>query len=83
RYAGYIARNLREAEKMRRLEGFPLPQDFDYAGLRGLLTESRQKLSAVRPLTLGQASRVPGVTPADVQLLWAAAEKLRRSAHGR
>ncbi|KAF0125070.1 MAG: tRNA uridine 5-carboxymethylaminomethyl modification enzyme [Elusimicrobia bacterium] len=83
RYAGYIARNLREAEKMRRLEGFPLPEDFDYAGLRGLLTESRQKLAAVRPLTLGQASRIPGVTPADVQLLWAAAEKLRRAPHGR
>ena len=54
----------------------------DYAPLEGLLTEARQKLERVRPATLGQAGRIPGVTPSDVNILWVHLEKLRRRTSG-
>jgi len=69
KYEGYIKRQLQEVEKVRRLEGWRIPEDFDYGSLKTIRTESRQKLSAVRPATLGQASRVSGVTPADISVL--------------
>ncbi|MBI4677889.1 MAG: tRNA uridine-5-carboxymethylaminomethyl(34) synthesis enzyme MnmG [Elusimicrobia bacterium] len=77
-YAGYIARELRAAEKLRRWEDIPLPPGLDWASIPSLLTESRLRLGKVRPATLAQASRIPGVTPADVRILWVHAEKLRR-----
>jgi len=69
RYAGYIERAQQEIERTRAQENTPLPSDLDYAGLAGLSTEVRQKLAASRPATLGQAARVPGVTPAAVAIL--------------
>ncbi|MBS0379137.1 MAG: tRNA uridine-5-carboxymethylaminomethyl(34) synthesis enzyme MnmG [Proteobacteria bacterium] len=69
KYAGYIERQEAEIERTRRHESLPLPRDFDYPAMTGLSHEVRQKLAAVRPLTLGQAGRVPGVTPAAVQIL--------------
>ncbi|MBS0366058.1 MAG: tRNA uridine-5-carboxymethylaminomethyl(34) synthesis enzyme MnmG [Proteobacteria bacterium] len=69
RYSGYIERQQDEIERTRRNEDTPLPADLDYAGLAGLSTEVRQKLIAARPATLGQAGRVPGVTPAAVSIL--------------
>jgi tRNA uridine 5-carboxymethylaminomethyl modification enzyme len=69
RYAGYIDRQQQEIERQRRHEETPLPPDFDYGQVRGLSNEVRQKLCAARPATLGQASRIPGVTPAAVSLL--------------
>jgi tRNA uridine 5-carboxymethylaminomethyl modification enzyme len=69
KYQGYIERAQAEIERTRRHEEQSLPQDLDYAGLTGLSHEVRQKLSAVRPATLGAAGRVPGVTPAAVQIL--------------
>ena len=69
KYAGYIARQTRQIEEMRRLENRPLPQDIDYHALEGLRLEARQKLSEIRPLSLGQASRISGVSPADVAAL--------------
>ncbi|MFA6316680.1 MAG: tRNA uridine-5-carboxymethylaminomethyl(34) synthesis enzyme MnmG [Elusimicrobiota bacterium] len=78
-YAGYIERETRAARKLAAWEAVPLPQGLDWAAVPSLPNESRQKLSAIRPVTLGQASRIPGVTPADVQILWIQAEKLRRS----
>ncbi|HNQ04705.1 MAG TPA: tRNA uridine-5-carboxymethylaminomethyl(34) synthesis enzyme MnmG [Thiobacillaceae bacterium] len=69
KYAGYMARQQEEVERQRALEDQPLPHDFDYMALAGLSIEVRQKLEAARPVTLGQAARVPGVTPAAVSVL--------------
>ncbi len=64
KYAGYIERQEREVERIKRLETLRLPQDLDYGSIHGLTTEVREKLTRVRPLSLGQASRIPGITPA-------------------
>ncbi|MBI4369171.1 MAG: hypothetical protein HY547_02960 [Elusimicrobia bacterium] len=56
----------------------PIPQEFDFGTANGLLTESKQKFLKIKPRTLGQAKRIPGVTPADVQILWITLEKNRR-----
>ncbi|MCI8698552.1 MAG: tRNA uridine-5-carboxymethylaminomethyl(34) synthesis enzyme MnmG [Oscillospiraceae bacterium] len=69
KYQGYIHRQLRQVEELRRLEGRPLPPDMDYLSIQGLRLEARQKLDKIRPLDLGQASRVSGVSPADVTAL--------------
>ena len=68
-YSGYIERAAEEIERSSRQEHTPLPDDLDYASLAGLSNEVRQQLAAVRPATLGQAARVPGVTPAAVSIL--------------
>jgi tRNA uridine 5-carboxymethylaminomethyl modification enzyme len=83
KYAGYIERAQGEIARQRRHEALAVPQDFDYAEVRGLSAEVRQKLAAQRPATLGQASRIPGVTPAAVSLLLVYVKRhlgLRRSA---
>ena len=69
KYAGYIQRQLRQVEQFRKEEDRALPQDIDYQQITGLRLEARQKLSAIRPLNLGQASRVSGVSPADLAVL--------------
>jgi tRNA uridine 5-carboxymethylaminomethyl modification enzyme len=69
RYDGYIERQRAEIERQRGQESRTLPPDFDFAGVRGLSTEVREKLCRVRPSTVGQAARIPGVTPAAVSLL--------------
>lgn len=69
KYAGYIDRQNDEIEQMKRLENTALPLDFDYASVSGLSNEIVQKLSQVRPATLGQAGRISGVTPAAITLL--------------
>ncbi len=69
RYAGYIERQQAEIERTREHESAPLPGSIDYANVKGLSNEARQRLAEVRPLTLGQAARVPGVTPAAISLL--------------
>ena len=69
RYAGYVERQREEIERQRRLEDTVLPSWLDFAGVRGLSNEVRQRLLEHRPTTLGQASRIPGVTPAAISLL--------------
>ncbi len=69
RYAGYIERQQVEIERQRDHETSPLPQEIDYGHVTGLSNEVRQRLAEVRPLTLGQAARIPGVTPAAISLL--------------
>ncbi len=69
KYAGYIGRQRDEIARTRRYEELSLPADIDYGQVRGLSAEVRQKLMAQRPATLGQASRIPGVTPAAISLL--------------
>lgn len=78
KYAGYIDRQRDEIEQMKRLENTPLPADFDYASVSGLSNEIVQKLSHIRPATLGQASRISGVTPAGVTLLAMMVKKLKK-----
>jgi tRNA uridine 5-carboxymethylaminomethyl modification enzyme len=82
KYAGYIERQQREIERHARQESLPLPGDIDYIEVAGLSTEARQRLSAARPVTLGQAARLEGVTPASVSLLLIHLKKrqLQRSA---
>ncbi len=69
KYAGYIERQRDEVEKARRAEAVKLPQELDYDQVKGLSSEVREKLARARPATLGQAARIPGVTPAAVSLL--------------
>ncbi len=69
KYKGYIEREHYVADKMRRLENIRIPSDFDFSSLSSLSIESRQKLSRIRPATIGQASRIPGVSPADINVL--------------
>ena len=69
KYQGYVDRQQRAVEKMLRLENMRIPEGFDYGRLKGMLSESREKLARVRPATIGQASRISGVTPADLQHL--------------
>lgn len=69
KYAGYIERERMVAEKMKRLEGIRIPAGFDFEALGSLSIEARQKLARIRPLTIAQASRIPGVSPADINVL--------------
>ena len=69
KYRGYIEREKYYAEKMHRLEEIAIPTNFDYTAMNSLTIEARQKLSRIRPETIGQASRIPGVSPADINVL--------------
>ena len=69
KYEGYIQRQQKQVEELRRMERHKLPPDLDYQAIQGLRLEAREKLSAVRPLDLGQAGRISGVSPADIAAL--------------
>jgi len=69
RYEGYVAKEQRLSSRLNRLDSLRIPADFDFAALGGISTESREKLAAAKPLTLGQAGRLSGVRPADIALL--------------
>ncbi len=69
KYRGYIEREKLIAQKLQRLEELPIPGGFDFTSLKSLTMEARQKLSRIRPTTIGQASRIPGVSPADINVL--------------
>lgn len=78
KYDGYILRQLNQVERFATLEQRNIPEDLDYDAVTGLGTEVRQKLKQVRPVSLGQASRISGVTPAAISLLMVALEKRKR-----
>jgi len=78
KYKGYIQRQAELAEKFRKIEEKRIPEGFVYRGINGLSREIVEKLEEVRPLNLGQASRIPGVTPAAISILMVAVEKSRR-----
>ncbi len=80
KYAGYLDRQRVEIERQQRNEGTPIPEAFDYAGVRGLSAEVQGKLERVRPQTVGQAQRIPGMTPAAISLLLVHLERARRGA---
>ena len=69
KYAGYLTRQLRQVEEFRKEESRRLPEDICYEDIQGLRLEAREKLSAIRPMSIGQASRISGVSPADVAVL--------------
>jgi len=69
KYAGYAARQMKQIEQFRRMEDRPIPPDLDYARIRELRVEARQKLARIRPISLGQAARISGVSPADIAIL--------------
>jgi tRNA uridine 5-carboxymethylaminomethyl modification enzyme len=69
KYNGYIQREKFIAEKLYRLENITIPEDIDYHAIQSLTIEARQKLSKIAPKTIGQASRIPGVSPADINVL--------------
>lgn len=78
KYQGYIDKQMRQVEQFRNLEGKKLPQDVDYMAIDNLRMEARQKLQEIKPYNLGQASRISGVSPADITVLLIYLEKRRR-----
>ena len=78
KYKGYIDRQMQQAEQFKKMENKKLPSDCDYSNIHGLRLEARQKLEKIKPLNLGQASRISGVSPADISVLiiWLEANKL-------
>ena len=80
KYSGYLKRQSQEIDRQQRHEELELPPDIDYAKVGGLSNEARQCLHAVRPQTLGQAARIPGLTPAAVSLLLVYLKKRERAA---
>ncbi|WP_349409005.1 tRNA uridine-5-carboxymethylaminomethyl(34) synthesis enzyme MnmG [Pseudalkalibacillus sp. SCS-8] len=69
KYAGYIDKQLQQVEKVKKMDEKKIPEDIDYDAINGLATEAKQKLNEVRPLSVGQASRVSGVNPSDISIL--------------
>jgi len=69
KYAGYIGRQSEQVERFAKLEGRPIPENFDYSAIPQLRAEAKQKLTRIRPASIGQASRVSGITPADLAVL--------------
>ena len=78
RYEGYIEKQMRQVERFKRLENRTLPEDLDYLSIDGLRIEARQKLDQLRPVSMGQASRISGVSPADINVLMIYLERMRR-----
>lgn len=77
KYEGYIQKQLKQVDQMRKLESKLLPKDFDYREIKGLRLEAQEKLNKIKPLNIGQASRISGVSPADISvlLIWLAQNK--------
>lgn len=77
KYEGYIQKQIKQVEQMRKLETKLLPKDFDYREIKGLRLEAQEKLNKIKPLNIGQASRISGVSPADISvlLIWLAQNK--------
>ncbi|HCR37277.1 MAG TPA: tRNA uridine-5-carboxymethylaminomethyl(34) synthesis enzyme MnmG [Opitutae bacterium] len=78
RYQGYLDREMKHIEKFKQLENIKMPQNIDYSTIKGIKTECAQKLAEVRPNTLGQASRISGVTPADISVLMVVLESKKQ-----
>ena len=81
KYEGYIQRQRKQAGQMEKMEKYPVPADLDYKDVGSLRLEARQKLALIRPETIGQASRIAGVSPADVNVLYVYLQALNREPH--
>jgi tRNA uridine 5-carboxymethylaminomethyl modification enzyme len=82
KYEGYIRKQLQQAEQFKKLENKKIPQGIDFTAIKGLSLEARQKLNNINPANLGQASRISGVSPADVSVLMVYIEQMRRNRGG-
>ncbi len=78
KYEGYIDRQTTQIQQFRKMEHFRIPDDFDYASVRSLKTEACEQLAKIRPISVGQASRIPGVSPADISILMVWVEQYKR-----
>ena len=78
-YEGYVKKQLDQVEKVRKLEGKILPEEWDYAEIKGITLEAQQKLNQIRPRSIGQASRISGVSPADISVLLIQLEHYNRT----
>ena len=78
KYKGYLDRNIKEAKALENADKIIIPDGFDPSAVKGILIESKQKLAKIQPKTLGQASRIPGITPSDLQLILINIERFRR-----
>src|SRR6185437_14219833 len=78
KYAGYFERERTQADKLKRMGDFALPADLDYTDMASLTFEARSKLNAIRPRSLAQVSRIPGVSPNDIQNLVIEVERHRK-----
>ena len=83
KYDGYIKKQIEQVRRASSLEAKLLPPGLDYSAVKGLATEARQKLAAIRPVSIGQAARISGVSPADISLLLIYTEQLRRGQHAK
>ena len=79
KYEGYISQQLKQVEQFKKLENRLLPEDLDYETIQGLRLEARQKLNAIRPRSMGHASRITGVSPADISVLLIYMEQQKRN----
>ena len=80
KYAGYLERQRKQVEEFKREESRLLPEDIDYSTITGLRLEAQQKLAAIRPVSIGQAGRISGVSPADIAVLLIYLETLQENA---
>ena len=78
KYEGYIKKQLTQIEQFKKIENRKIPVDIDFQSMRGLSIEARQKLSEIKPVNIGQASRISGVSPSDISVLLVYMEQLRR-----
>lgn len=82
KYEGYIDKQLKQIDQFKKLENRKLPEDINYASIDGLRLEARQKLDAIKPVSIGQASRISGVSPADISVLLIYLEQMRKTRGG-
>jgi tRNA uridine 5-carboxymethylaminomethyl modification enzyme len=78
KYEGYIQRQITQIQQFKKMEHFRIPDDFNYASVRSLKTEACEQLAKIRPISVGQASRIPGVSPADISILMVWVEQYKR-----
>ena len=82
KYEGYIDKQLKQIDQFKKLENRKLPEDMNYSSIDGLRLEARQKLDAIKPASIGQASRISGVSPADISVLLIYLEQMRKTRGG-
>ena len=82
KYEGYIDKQLKQIDQFKKLENKKLSEDIDYSTIEGLRIEARQKLNDIKPISIGQASRISGVSPADISVLLIYLEQMRRTRGG-